>query len=126
MPITYRIDQERGRIVTECSGNVTLPQVRAHFDQLQRDPACPRRLDVLLDLSEETSLPESPHIRAAAERIGQLEDIVFQACAILAPQDAIFGMARVFEVFARGHFADIRTFRNRKDAEEWLDAFWRE
>ena len=122
MPITYRIERERGLIFTTCSGQVTLPQVMAHFDALQRDPECPRRLDVLLDLAGVTSLPEGPQIRAAAERVGLVQDIVFGACAIVATREALFGMARMFEVLARGHFAAIRTFRQRKEAEEWLDA----
>ena len=120
MAITYRIDRERGWIETRCSGPVTLPQVRAHFDELQGDPLCPRQADVLLDLTEVTSLPNSPQIRAAAERVALVDNIVFEACAIVAAREALFGMARMFEVFARGHFAVIRTFRERKEAEEWL------
>jgi hypothetical protein len=120
MPISYRIDRERGWIETRCSGPVTLPQVRAHFDELQADPRCPRHADVLLDLTEITSLPTSPQIRAAAERVALVDNIVFEACAIVTGSDAWFGMARMFEVFARGYFADIRTFRGRREAEEWL------
>ncbi len=123
MPITYSIDRERNRILTTCSGHVTLPQVIAHFDALQRDPNCPPRLDVLLDLTAVTSLPDSPQIRAAAERVGLVSEIVFEACAIVASRESLFGMARMFEVFARGHFASIRSFRKRDDAEKWLDSF---
>jgi hypothetical protein len=120
MPISYRIDRERGWIETRCSGPVTLPEVRAHFDELQSDPACPRQLDVLLDLTEITSVPNSPQVRAAAERVALVDNIVFEACAIVAGSEAWFGMARMFEVFARGYFSDIRTFRKRGDAERWL------
>ena len=41
MPITYLIDQSRGRIITTCAGHVTLREVMAHFDELQRDPERP-------------------------------------------------------------------------------------
>ncbi len=123
MPITYRIEAERGWIVTECTGGVTLPQVVAHFDALERDPDCPPRLDVLLDLSGMTSLPDSPQIRAAAERVGLVPNIVFGRCAIVATREALFGMARMFEVFARGHFAAVHTFRQRREAEEWLASY---
>ena len=123
MPITYRIERERSRIVTTCSGNVTLPEVMAHFDELQRDPECPPRLHVLLDLTEETSLPMAPQIQAAADRVGLVTHVVFEACAVVATREALYGMARMFEVLARGHFAAIRTFRGRQEAEEWLDTF---
>ena len=123
MPITYRIDPQRGRITTTCSGNVSLRDVMAHFDALQRDPERPGRLDVLLDLTTMAAPPEAPQIRAAADRVGLVEDLVFGACAIVADREAMFGMARMFEVHARGHFAALKTFRDRNEAEEWLDSF---
>lgn len=123
MAITYRIDRERGRIYTTCAGNVTLPEVRAHFDALQRDPDRPRSLSVLLDFSGMTSLPAGPQLQAAAERVGQVEEIVFEACAILADRDDVDAMARTFETLARGHFAALKIFRQRRQAEEWLDSF---
>ncbi len=121
MPVTYEIDVARGRIYTTCAGNVTLPQVMAHFEALERDAARPRQLDVLLDLTGVTTLPEGPQLRAAADRVGLVEHLVFGACAIVADREALFGVARIFEVYARGHFSAIRTFRQRTEAEEWLD-----
>jgi len=123
MPITYRIDRERSRIVTTCAGDVTLPEVMAHFDQLQKDPEVTPRLNVLLDLTRQTSVPMAPQIQAAADRVGLVTNVVFEACAIVASREALFGMARMFEVLARGHFAVLKTFRNREEAEEWLDSF---
>jgi hypothetical protein len=120
MPITYRIDTQRGRILTTCAGNVTLPQVMAHFDALQRDPDCPRRPDVLLDVTEINSLAGPAQMRAAADRVGRIEDIVFGACAIVASPGPLLEMAQTFESFARGSFASIRTFSQRKEAERWL------
>jgi hypothetical protein len=123
MPITYRIDRERGRIYTTCAGNVTLPEVRAHFDALQRDPERPRSLSVLLDFSGMTSVPEAPQLQAAAAHVGLVEEIVFEACAILADREPVESMARTFETLARGHFAALKIFRQRRHAEEWLDSF---
>ncbi|MFI5415651.1 MAG: STAS/SEC14 domain-containing protein [Candidatus Lutacidiplasmatales archaeon] len=123
MPITYRINRERARVETTCSGQTTLKEVMAHFDELQKDPGRPQQLDVLLDLTEQLSLPDSPQMRAAADRVGLVTDLVFGACAVVATRESLYGMARMFEVFARGHFAAIQTFRDRKEAEEWLDSF---
>jgi hypothetical protein len=122
MPITYRIDRERGRIYTVCEGNVKLADVRAHFDALQRDPDRPRNLSVLLDFSGMTSVPAGPQLAAAAEHVGQVEEIVFEACAILADREPVEQMARAFETLARGHFAALRIFRKRRDAERWLNS----
>jgi hypothetical protein len=123
MAITYLIDKEHGRIITTCTGHTTLREVMSHFDELQRDPERPARLDVLLDLSGQLSLPDTPQIRAAADRVGHVTDLVFGACAVVATRESLYGMARMFEVLARGHFAAIQTFRDRREAERWLDDF---
>src|SRR5919108_411727 len=75
VPIDYRIDPQTGTIYTTCRGFVTLPEVLAHFDTLERDPLCPARLDVLLDLTPITSFPESDQIRAVAERVGRVNRV---------------------------------------------------
>jgi len=123
MPITYRIDHKRGRVYTTCTGNVTLPDVRAHFDALQRDPDRPRNLSVLLDFTGMTTVPAEPQLQAAASHVGQVEEIVFEACAILADREPVESMARMFESLARGHFAALKIFRKRRQAEQWLDSF---
>ena len=123
MPITYRIDRQRGRIYTTCTGNVRLSEVRAHFDALQRDPDRPHNLSVLLDFTGMTTVPVEPQLQAAAARVGQVEEIVFEACAILADREPVESMARTFETLARGHFAALKIFRKRRPAEEWLDSF---
>ena len=77
---------------------------------------------MLLDFSGMTSLPGSPQLEAAAARVGQVEEIVFEACAIIADREPVVAMARRFETMARGHFAAMRIFGERRDAEEWLDS----
>jgi hypothetical protein len=121
MPVTYRIDTERRRILTRCDGETTLPQVLAHFDELEADPDCPKDADVLLDLSTIETLPNVGQIRAAAERTGDASRRVrFGACAIVVGSEAWFGMARVFETFTERHFTRTSVFRSREAAEAWL------
>ncbi len=123
MPITYEIDATRNLIRTTCFGHVRLPDVMAHFDALQRDPNRPDRLDVLLDLRDMAAPPEAPQLQAVADRVSLVEGLVFGACAIVANKESMFGMARMFEVLARAHFAAIKTFRDLAEAEEWLESF---
>jgi stage II sporulation SpoAA-like protein len=123
MPITYEIDSTRNLIRTTCFGHVRLPDVMAHFDALQRDPNRPDRLDVLLDLRGMTTPPEAPQLQAVADRVSLVEGLVFGACAIVTNKESMFGMARMFEVLARAHFAAIRSFRDVAEAEEWLETF---
>jgi hypothetical protein len=121
MPVNYMIDSDRNMIRTSCRGNTTLAEVLAHFDELERDPVRPTHADVLLDLTEVTSLPDSNQTRAAANRIGRSTEILrYRACAIVVDREALYGMIRMFEVFSEKHFERTAVFRNRSDADVWL------
>jgi hypothetical protein len=123
MPVTYRIDQSSQLIHTRCVGAVVLAEVRAHFAALARDPECPERLDVLLDLSEMTTLPASGQLRTVVSDIASLRpQLQFGICAIVASRPPLFGMARMFEVFAEQYFSVTRVFTSETEAVAWLEA----
>ena len=48
--------------------------------------------------------------------------VQFLNCAIIAPKDALFGMSRMFEVFAEQYFAATRVFRTREEGAIWLES----
>jgi hypothetical protein len=122
MPIHYHLDAAAGRIRTTCAGNVQLLDVIAHFDELESDPRAHGRWDVLLDLSECTSLPTSDDLRGVTSRMGALGGHVrFGRCAIVASRDALFGMIRVFSVYAEDLFGPTCVVRTAEEAEAWLD-----
>ena len=121
MPVAYEIDTAKALIHTRCIGDVTLTEVIDHFRQLARDPNCPARLDVLLDLTEDTTIPKSEELRVVTAEIASVRGRVqFGACAIVAPRDALYGMLRVFQVFSEEVFRETRVFRSLPEAEEWL------
>ncbi len=91
MPITYKIDADKGTIRTKGVGHVTLQEVIDHFRTLEQDPQCPECLDVFLDLSEVDSLPETPQVSTVVTEVKRIRGKVrFKACAILASRDALF------------------------------------
>jgi hypothetical protein len=123
MPITYQIDAEKRTIRTKGVGYVTLREVIDHLRTLEQDPQCPERADVLLDLTEVESLPETPQISTVIHELRRIRaKRRFDACAILASSDALFGMMRMFEAQAEEFFRVTRTFRIAAEAEAWLEA----
>jgi hypothetical protein len=121
VPVTYTIDTKERLIRTRCMGMLKLAEVVEHFRELERDPECTDRLDVLLDVSEVQSLPSASQIRAAALEVKKIQKKVrFDACAIVAVTDALFGMLRMFEVMTQDYFRVIRVFRVVTEAEAWL------
>jgi hypothetical protein len=122
VPVSYRIDPDLKRIFTECRGETTLRDVLSHFDELELDPGVPEDADVLLDFTSMTTLPNVGQIRSAAERAVQASRRVrFGSIAVVAPDEALFGMARVFETFTDRLFSRSAVFRTREAAERWLD-----
>jgi hypothetical protein len=121
MPVTYRIEQAKQLIHTRCIGPVVLEEVRQHFVTLSRDRECPERLDVLLDLSERTTLPESDQLRSVTSDIAHLRPRIQFRRAVVASRPPLFGMARMFEVFAECYFSATRVFRTGVEAMAWLE-----
>ena len=121
MPIKYNIDHERGLIRTVCSGYVTFAEVLEHFVNLRADASIPDGLDVLLDLSEVTSVPGTEQLRNVAAETGKLRTIIrWGLLAIVSSQPLLFAMGRMFEAFAEAYFEEIRVFYRLEDAEAWL------
>ena len=121
MPVRYEIDKAKRMIHTKCSGAVTLEEVIDHFRVLEKDPDCPHQLDVLLDLTEQTSIPRSENLRDVAREISRIRGTIqFGTCAIVAGSGVLFGMLRMFEVFTEPYFRRTCVFRTAPEAEAWL------
>ena len=123
VPISYQIDRELALIRTRCRGDVRFAEVVDHFRELQSDPSLPARLDVLLDLTEMQSIPETDQLQSVAREVAHLkEKLEWGACAIVAGSDLLFGMSRIFHAFAESHFANANVFRDLDKAERWLSS----
>ena len=123
MPVTYKIDADKRTVRTKCVGFVTLREVIDHFRTLDQDCERPDLLDVLLDLSEVESLPETHQISAVITEMKRIQiRLRFGACAIVANRDALLGMMRIFEALGEECFRVTCTFRAVREAEAWLVA----
>lgn len=119
--MTYKIEANKRIVRTKCFGQVKLQEVIDHFRALAKDPECPPRLNVFLDLRETDSLPTPSQISVVINQLAKVRSrIHFGACAIVASRDALFGTMRMFEARAEEFFVVIRTFRTAAEAEEWL------
>ena len=98
-------------------------EVSDHFRDLAQDPKRPDRLNVLLDLTEVTSVPETEQVRAVSHDLKRhRSNLQFNACAIVAKRDVLFGMMRMFAVFATDSFVITQVFHTTAEAETWLAA----
>jgi hypothetical protein len=121
MPVTYRIDTATKTIRTTCSRPLAFAEVMDHFRCLKEDPTCSGPLNVLLDVSDADLVPQTSQLGAVSAAVSTVRrKVQFQACAIVATRDAMFGMMRMFEVLASDYFTAIRVFRKMDEAEAWL------
>ena len=121
MPITFSIDMRASLIRTIGAGNVTPAEVDDHFTELSKVWPRGAKLDVLLDLSGCTSLPEILQLRAVVSRIQMFGGRKrFGVCAIVATRELLYGLLRVFELLASHRFVAVRVFRNGSAAMVWL------
>jgi hypothetical protein len=105
-----------------CSGYVTQAEVEEHFQQLSEAWPGDLKLDVLLDMSSCTSLPEISQLRDIVSQIDGLGGRQrFGTCAIVATRELLYGLLRVFEVLADQRFMKLRVFRNEPEAMAWLN-----
>ena len=120
MPISYRIDVPMALIVTRCFGQVTLAEVHEHFEELARVWPRVDRLDVLLDLTEQTSLPGLRDLEEVAFKIeAEIGPRQFGRCAVVTEQDLHQSM-QMFEVLVGRLFDAIEIFRTPSAALVWL------
>ncbi len=121
MPVTYTIDPTQRQITCAGQGIMTKDELDVHIKRLQADPAFNREYRQFWDLTDviriELTFPEMMWLA---------EKNIFEPTtprAFLAPTDATFGIARMFDMLrqAKGE-TGIRIFRERTEAIAWLEA----
>jgi hypothetical protein len=76
-----------------------------------------------LDVSDADLVPQVSQLGAVSAAVSLVrKKVQFQACAVVATRDAMFGMMRMFEVLASDYFTVIRVFRKMDEASGWLSS----
>jgi hypothetical protein len=121
MPITYVIDRLRQRMLTQASGLVTFADVIGHLDQEERD----RGLDLpeLVDARGAQTDLTAEQVRRLVQRAVQLlRTIPLGPTAIVASDDTLFGMARMYSILVEQDGISVDVFRDIESAQNWLDS----
>lgn len=120
MPCDYVIDLEQRLVRATIAGIVTGADLRALRDRLAADPSFSPDLSGLIDLTDAradalTSVDIQQMARMAVFGKGARR-------AFVSPNPAMFGLARMFEVYREMRDGPERTatFRTVAEAEAWL------
>lgn len=122
MPISYRIDRQRGLVLTTATGALTDEELLHHKRALIDDPEFEPGMRELSDVRSIERLDITPGgvrrlVAVDQEHADRLGDF---RLAIVAPSDATFGTARMYQALTEANVRNIGVFRGIEEAEKWL------
>lgn len=125
MAITYTLDRPARRMYTRAEGMLTLREVEEHLDVEERDRAL--GYAELFDARGARADLSPDDIRRLVDRARRAKaaGLVVGPTAIVADNDLMFGMARMYAILSEFVHAPVEVFRDEEPALAWLDDFMR-
>lgn len=121
MPVAYRFAAER-EITVMARGDVTFADVAVILDQLLDDPRIEPGTQLLMDCRGVTHMPSTPELRMIARDLAPLHERGVERMAVCAESNFVYGVARMFAVFAEVFGLHVAAFRDIGEARDWLGA----
>jgi len=121
MAITYTLDRERRRMFTRAEGPLTIADLLDHLRVEELDRA--EGYAELFDARGATTDVRADDVRRLVERTRELQAAgkVVGPTAIVADNDVVFGMARMYAILSEFVQAPVEVYREVPPALEWLD-----
>jgi hypothetical protein len=121
MPIEI-MELEAQTLTVRAYGDVTLDECRQYQKQLLADPRMRSGIHLLADLTGVTGAPSAAELRTVAREFQPLIEKGLGRIALLSDSTFMYGVARMFCVFAESVGMTVAVFRDRAEAQEWLDS----
>ena len=118
MPFEYLKDSERRRVTVRVTGSLTADKAARIADRHSDEDVWGYAL--VYDLTDVAKVPTREEVQQIADYVQRkAERRPRGPVAIIAPNAALFGLARMYAAFA-GPAVPLNVFHNRADAERWL------
>lgn len=108
--------------VVHASGRVTFDEVMRAEADLLAHPALDARARLLVDGREVEAAPTAAELRSIAREMKAVHARGVKHFAIVAGSDFVYGVARMFAVFAQAVSLHVAVFRDIESARRWLRA----
>lgn len=118
MPADYKIVPRHALVLSYAWGELGDEDLRRHYAALATDPAFDGAYRQLGDLREVTCASVSATTVAEVARSDPFQPSSLRA--LVAPNPAVFGVARMYASYAEAEDKPLRVFREMAAAEEWL------
>ena len=121
VPITTTFDPDRHRRTHVVTGRVDPDEIVRELETVFSDPRYRRGDCALWDLRHVTAIPSSAEVHRVATVTERLRASGGASCvALVVGDDALFGMARMFEALVVWRSGRCKVFRSVEDGEAWL------
>lgn len=125
MPLSYRVDHARRLVIVVAHGSIKPDDMVRYQKKVWSSPEVAGYAE-LVDMTEVEMIGDASSQRMDA--LAQLSASMDQPgkaakFAIVAPQDEIFGLGRMYEAYREsmpGSTKRVAVFRNQEDAMAWL------
>lgn len=119
MPITSAFS-EPSTFVARAAGKVTYGEVMAFLDHLRAHPRLADARSVLVDARDVSGAPDTDELREIARALQPLLSYGLARYAVVTGSDFVYGVARMFSVFAELMDINVGAFRDMDEAKAWL------
>ena len=125
MSLKYDIIEDLNLVLAVGEGVISFSELMDHIEQLGKDPKYKKPMKKLVDYRKVDSIQmsSSESETFAQKKAGLGAVFVGERCAIVAPVDPAYGMARVHDSLMDYKEPGIETsvFRDLDEATTWLD-----
>lgn len=120
MGISYEIKGDLLRLL--FAGSTETGDILDTLERAFGDPALPRKVRFLMDVSGSTSLQDRPseNIQMLAEYLSRWAERVEWRAAIIVGRPVQYGIVRMAAAYASSSGLDIRPFEKAEEALSWL------
>ena len=121
MPVAFAFSAPL-EIVVVAEGDVTFAEVAVLLDELIDDPRIEPGTSMLIDSRKVEGAPSTPELRMIARDLAPLRDRGVNRIAVCADSTFVYGIARMFAVFAELIGIHVNAFRDMDAAKRWLSS----
>lgn len=119
MPVAYAFREPR-EIVVIAEGAVTFAEAAVLLDELLDDPRVEPGTSMLVDSRKVEEAPSTAELRIIARDLTPLHERGVSRIAVCAESMFVYGIARMFAVFAEMFGLHVAAFRDMDAAKQWL------
>jgi hypothetical protein len=121
MPIAFAFSAPQ-EIFVVAKGDITFAEVAVVLDELIDDPRIVPGTGMLVDSRGVEGAPSTPELRLIARDLAPLRDRGVNRIAVCAESMFVYGVTRMFGVFAELLGIHVAAFRDMEAARRWLSS----